>query len=218
MPGSKIPDWFTQDVITFTGRRNRPIKGVTIAVVVSLNHQIQDDMKDRLPGIVDIQAQILNQNFPVFTTVFNLSGIPNKSEDQVHLCRYSVHSPLVSQLKDGFKIVVTKKNPPYMKGVELKKWGVHLIYEGDDDYEGDEESLNESQQSISEKLAKYFSTYEDDDDDESQSSFQAEIEVQESKGKAGRTYLSGQAISFPNNLIALSLLVLFFSWFYLHVR
>ena len=164
MPGSKIPDWFSQDVVTYTERRNRPIKGVTIAVVVSLNHQIQDDMRDRLPAIVDIQAQILKQEtFPVFSTVFNLRGVPNRSEDQLHLCRYAAHSPLVLQLIDGYKIVVTKKNPPHMKSVELKKWGVHLIYEGDDDYEGDEESLNESQQSISEKLAKFFSSFEDDD-------------------------------------------------------
>ena len=48
-----------------------------------------------------------------------------------------------------------------MEGVELKKWGIHLVYEGDDEYEGDEESLNESQQSLSEKMARFFSSFEE---------------------------------------------------------
>ncbi|PON67439.1 TIR-NBS-LRR-like protein [Parasponia andersonii] len=159
MPGSKIPDWFSQDVVTFSERKNRAIKGVIIGVVVSLNHQIQDDLRDHLPGIVDIQANILKQDFPIFTTALNLGGVPNRSEDQVHLCRFLDHQPLVSQLKNGYKILVTKTDSPRMKGVELKKWGLFLIYEGDDDYEGDEKTLSGSQQSISEKLAKFFGTY-----------------------------------------------------------
>ncbi|PON82769.1 hypothetical protein TorRG33x02_213430, partial [Trema orientale] len=94
MPGSKIPDWFSQDVVTFSERKNRPIKGIIVGVVVSLNHQIQDDLRDQLPGIVDIQAKILKQDFPIFTTALNLGGVPNRSEDQVHLCWYSDHHPL----------------------------------------------------------------------------------------------------------------------------
>ncbi|EXB74725.1 hypothetical protein L484_011004 [Morus notabilis] len=185
MPGSKIPDWLCQDVVTFTERRNSPLRGVTIGVVVSLNDQIQDDSRRNLPGIVDIQAQILKQGLPIFTTVFNLNGVPNKGEDQLHLCRYPPDHPLVSQLKNGYQILVTKRTPPFMKGVELKKWGVYLVYEGEDDYEGDEESLDEGQQSISEKLAKFFSTFEEDVNVNSEYSCdQVETSVQETRGRA----------------------------------
>ncbi|PON53731.1 TIR-NBS-LRR-like protein [Trema orientale] len=218
MPGSKIPDWFSQDVVTFSERKNRPIKGVIVGVVVSLNHQIQDDLRDQLPGIVDIQAKILKQDFPIFTTALNLGGVPNRSEDQVHLCRYSDHHPLVTQLKNGYKIFVTKREPPYMKGVELKKWGLYLIYEGDDDYEGDEESLSGSQQSISEKLVKFFGTHEDDDCvSERERSLEAENSVQETCIRAQITSSSNQAY-LPLKFIALSFLLLVFSWFYLRMR
>ncbi|EXB74723.1 hypothetical protein L484_011001 [Morus notabilis] len=72
-----------------------------------------------------------------------------------------------------------------MKGVELKKWGVYLVYEGEDDYEGDEESLDESQQSISEKLAKFFRTFEEGDNVNSEYSCdQVETSVQETRGRA----------------------------------
>ncbi|KAL6189785.1 hypothetical protein ACLB2K_036187 [Fragaria x ananassa] len=160
MPGSKIPDWFSQEMVTFSKRGNRPLKSVIICVVVSLNHQIPDDLREELPAVVDIQAQILILDSPTFTRTLILSGVPNTNDDQFHLCRYPIDHPLVSQLKDGYKIHVKRREPPYVKGVELKKWGLYLIYEGDDDYEGDEESLNESQQSLSEQLANFFSTFE----------------------------------------------------------
>ncbi|KAL6294634.1 hypothetical protein ACE6H2_002776 [Prunus campanulata] len=164
IPGSKIPDWFSQDVVTFSERKNRVLKSVIIGVVVSLNQQIPDDIREELPAIVDILAQILILDFSTFTSALNLLGVPNTNEDQVHLCRYPIHHPLVSQLKDGYKIRVIRREPPMMKGVELKKWGIHLVYEvDDDDYEGDEESLNESQQSLSEKMARFFSSFEDSD-------------------------------------------------------
>ncbi|PQQ18212.1 TMV resistance protein N-like [Prunus yedoensis var. nudiflora] len=159
MPGSKIPDWFVQDVVTFSKRKNRVLKSVIIGVVVCLNQQIPDDIREELPAIVDILAQILILDFPTFTSALMLLGVPNTNEDQVHLCRYPIHHPLVSQLKDGYKIRVIRREPPMMKGVELKKWGIHLVYEGDDEYEGDEESLNESQQSLSEKMARFFSSF-----------------------------------------------------------
>ncbi|KAH7515831.1 hypothetical protein FEM48_Zijuj10G0068000 [Ziziphus jujuba var. spinosa] len=162
MPGSRLPDWLSQDVIKVSERRNRAIKGVIIGAVVSLNHQVPDDFRDQLPAIVDIQAKILKLDFPVYTSVLNLEGVPSTDEDQVHLCRYSVNHPLVSQLKDGYNIQVTKRNPPYTKGIELKRSGIYLVYEGDDDYEGDEESLQGSQQSISEKLANFFRSLKED--------------------------------------------------------
>ncbi|PQQ17587.1 hypothetical protein Pyn_12909 [Prunus yedoensis var. nudiflora] len=163
MPGSKIPDWFSQDVVTFSERKNSALKSVIIGVVVSLNQQIPDDIREELPAIADIVGQILILDFPTVTSALNLLGVPNTNEDQVHLCRYPIDHPLVSRLKDGYKIHVLRREPPMMKGVELKKWGIHLVYEGDDDYEGDEESLNESQQSLSEKMARFFSSFEEGD-------------------------------------------------------
>ncbi|ONI30632.1 hypothetical protein PRUPE_1G263600 [Prunus persica] len=159
IPGSKIPDWFSQDV-TFSERKNRVLESVIIGVVVSLNQQIPDDIRE-IPAIVDILAQILMLDFSIFCSALKLLGVPNTNEDQVHLCRYPIHHPLVSQLKDGYNIRVIRREPPTMKGVELKKWGIHLVYEGDDEYEGDEESLNESQQSLSEKMARFFSSFEE---------------------------------------------------------
>ncbi|KAI5352524.1 hypothetical protein L3X38_005415 [Prunus dulcis] len=117
------------------------------AIKKRLAKQIPDDIREELPAIVDILGQILRLDFPTFTSALILLGVPNTNEDQVHLCRCPIHHPLVSQLKDGYKIHVMRREPPMMEGVELKKWGIHLVYEGDDDYEGDEESLNESQQS-----------------------------------------------------------------------
>ncbi|PRQ41266.1 putative P-loop containing nucleoside triphosphate hydrolase, leucine-rich repeat domain, L [Rosa chinensis] len=164
IPGSKIPDWFSQDVITFSERKNHVLKDVIIAVVVSLNHQIPDDLREELPAVVDIVAKILILDSPTFTSTLVLSGVPNTNEDQFFLCRYPISHPLVFQLKDGYKIHVERREPPYVKGVELKKWGIHLVYEGDDDYEGDEESLKESQQSLSEKLAKFFGSFDEEAD------------------------------------------------------
>jgi hypothetical protein len=65
-------------------------------------------------------------------------------------------------LKDGCKIQVRKRNPPVIEGIELKKSGILLVYEDDDDYDGNEESLDESQQSVSQKLANFFNSYEED--------------------------------------------------------
>ena len=163
MPGSKIPSWFSQKEVRFTNLRNREIKGVIIGVVVSLNQQVSDDLRYRLPAIVDIQAEILKQNSYVYKTALNLNGVPKTNEDQIHLCRYPSYRPIVWSLKDGYKIQVITRTPPIMKGVELKNWGIYLVFDGDDDYEGDEESLNESQQSISERLATFFNTFEEED-------------------------------------------------------
>ncbi|VVA24109.1 PREDICTED: TMV resistance [Prunus dulcis] len=105
------------------GKKNCVLKSVIIGVVVSLNQQIPDDIREELPAIVDILGQILKLDFPTFTSALILLGVPNTNEDQVHLCRYPIDHPLVSQLKDGYKINEMRKEPPMMKGVELKKWG-----------------------------------------------------------------------------------------------
>ncbi|KAL1113574.1 hypothetical protein V6Z11_D02G197900 [Gossypium hirsutum] len=160
MPGSRIPDWFTQDMVTFSSHKTRDLTGVIIAVVVSINHHIPDELRYQLPAVPDIQAQIFNGEQAIMTTALNLIGVPRTNQDNVHLCRYPAYRPLVSILKDGFKIKVTRRNPPYVQGVELKKAGIFLVYENDDDYGGDEDSLDENQQSVSEKLAKFFSSLE----------------------------------------------------------
>ena len=49
-----------------------------------------------------------------------------------------------------------------IEGVEVKKSGIHLIFEDDDDYDGNEELLDESEQSVSKKLADFFNSYEED--------------------------------------------------------
>ncbi|KAB5524406.1 hypothetical protein DKX38_022155 [Salix brachista] len=161
MPGSKIPDWFSQDDVQFSERRNHEIKAVIVGVVVSLGRQTPEHLR-YLPVVPDIQVNLLDQNKAIFSTTLFLQGIPNTHEDQIHLCRYSHSYPLVLNLKDGIEIQVRKRNPPVFEGVELKKWGIHLVYENDDDYGGNEESLDESQQSVSQKLANFFNSYEED--------------------------------------------------------
>ncbi|TXG56402.1 hypothetical protein EZV62_017715 [Acer yangbiense] len=105
MPGSKIPSWFSQEV-TFSKHKNREIKGVIIAVVVSVNNEIPDDLRYELPAIVDIHAKILEPKKTRLTTALNLRGVPKTNQDHVHLCRYPACHPLVSMLKDGYKIQV----------------------------------------------------------------------------------------------------------------
>ncbi|KAJ6293581.1 hypothetical protein OIU76_021768 [Salix suchowensis] len=161
MPGSKIPDWFSQDDVQFSERRNREIKAVIVGVVVSLGRPTPEHLR-YLPVVPDIQVNLLDQNKAILSTTLDLKGIPNTHEDQIHLCRYSHSYPLVLNLKDGIEIQVRKRNPPVFEGVELKKWGIHLVYENDDDYGGNEESLDESQQSVSQKLSNFFNSYEED--------------------------------------------------------
>ncbi|KAJ6765029.1 LEUCINE-RICH REPEAT-CONTAINING [Salix koriyanagi] len=46
MPGSKLPDWFSQEsVVHFSERKNRTIKAVIVCVVVSLDHEIPEDLR-----------------------------------------------------------------------------------------------------------------------------------------------------------------------------
>ncbi|KAJ6387280.1 hypothetical protein OIU78_017069 [Salix suchowensis] len=162
MPGSKLPDWFSQEsVVHFSERKNRTIKAVIVCVVVSLDREIPEDLRYS-PYVPDIKAIILDQNIPIFSTSLYLLGIPKIHEDQIHICRYSNITSLVSSLKDGCKIQVRKRDPVVIEGVQLKKSGVHLIFEDDDDYDGNEEMLDESEQSVSKKLADFFNSYEED--------------------------------------------------------
>ena len=80
-------------------------------------------------------------------------------------------------MKDGYEINVIEHDPPIIKGLRLKRSGIYLVFEGDDDYVGDEESLDESQLSISEKLSKFFSCLAEEDHT-SQSDCVVESQVQ----------------------------------------
>lgn len=184
MPGSEIPNWFTPKEVRFSKRKNHAIKAVIFAFVVSINHQIpDDDRRDQIPAMVDIQARILRSNRPVCTSVLDLMGVPNTHEDQVYFCRYDEYRGLVLMLDDGDKIEVAMQDPPFIKGVELKKCGVHMVYENDDDYGGDEESLAESQQSVSQKLTRFIESSEEDKEVMLSSSHEVEREVREKESK-----------------------------------
>ncbi|KAK0573491.1 hypothetical protein LWI29_008878 [Acer saccharum] len=158
VPGSEIPNWFVQEIPCFASHKNRDIKGIIIGVVVSLDQSTHDAFRDKLPAIVDIQAKILRLDDPIFTTTLYLMGVPETDEDQLYLCRYVDFSPLVLLLQDGDKIQIATRERPYFHGLKLKKYGIHLVFENDDDIDDndDEESLDESQQSVSVKLAKFI--------------------------------------------------------------
>ncbi|KAL5761916.1 hypothetical protein ACOSP7_018180 [Xanthoceras sorbifolium] len=158
VPGSEIPNWFVQEIPRFACRKNRAIKGIIIGVVVSLDQSIHDDFRNKLPAIVDIQAKILRLDDPIYTTTLYLMGVPETDEDQLYLCRYVDFSQLVLLLQDGDKIQIATRERPYFNGLKLKKYGIHLVFENDDDTDDndDEESLHESQQSVSMKLAKFI--------------------------------------------------------------
>ncbi|KAB1207947.1 Protein SUPPRESSOR OF npr1-1, CONSTITUTIVE 1 [Morella rubra] len=192
MPGSKIPVWFSQQVVRFSEQRNRQIKGVIVGVVFSVNHQIPDDLRDQLPSIPFIRANITKLSKPIFSTMPELKGLPKTNEDHIYLCRYPECHPLVSKLRDGYDIHVTEQDPPYVKGIEVKHRGFYLIIEGEDDYDGDEASLNESQLSISEKLAKFFNSIEEEDDiSESGCEVDSQVQEIEEQDERGREPLWG---------------------------
>ncbi|KAI7995634.1 Disease resistance protein TAO1 [Camellia lanceoleosa] len=160
IPENQIPDWFVPEIPCFSTQKNRDLKGVIVAVVVSLDQQQQDDFRDKVPGIVDIQLKIFRPNEPAYndkpihSTVLDLRGIPDTDEDHLYLCRFHDYNPFVRILKDGDKIQVTMRSPrPRFNGLELKKYGIYLVYENDDDIEDDDV---ESQESVTERLSKFF--------------------------------------------------------------
>lgn len=163
MPGGDLPSWLTQKVVRFSERKNLVIRGIIIGIVVSVDQHVQNDTRDQLHVLYGIFAKIVRLDMPVFTSAMYLPGVPRTCEDQVYLCRYAHNSSsLVSLLKDGDVVEVSVNEVPHLKGVKVKKSGIHLIFENDDDYDGDEELLDESQLSVSEKLTKFLNTSEPD--------------------------------------------------------
>ncbi|XP_042979970.1 disease resistance protein RUN1-like [Carya illinoinensis] len=78
------------------------------------------------------------------STMPKLKGVPKMNEDQIYLFRYPDCHLLVSKLRDGYDINVRGQDPPFINGIEVKKCGLYLIFKGDNDYKGDEESLDKS--------------------------------------------------------------------------
>ncbi|XP_074274478.1 uncharacterized protein LOC141598663 [Silene latifolia] len=155
IPGSEIPDWFSQEAVIFTPRPNIAIKNIIVAVVVSVDLKKLDTMCAELPNIVCIQAQILRQNRIVHTVALILQGVPITVDDQVYLCRFKDYEALVARLRGGDTIHIIQMSQ-IASGVELKKWGIFLVFENDDDYVGNEDSVPIAQQSVTERLACYF--------------------------------------------------------------
>ena len=161
IPGSEIPNWFVQEVPYFSSHRNLKVTSVIIGVVVCVsgNPQMHDAYSENVPVIVDVQAKLFRRNDDkaVHTTTLKLEGVTDTNEDQLYLCRFLDFKGLVFMLKDGDRIQVAVREKPFYTGLELKKYGIHVILENDDDNEDeDEEGLNESQQSVSERLVQFL--------------------------------------------------------------
>ncbi|KAG9155207.1 hypothetical protein Leryth_020465 [Lithospermum erythrorhizon] len=158
IPGNKIPDWFPKETVCFSARRNNKLKSIVVGVVVSVDSGIPDSLRDELPVIPDVYAEIIRVDKPIFRSALNLQGVPKSNENQLYLCRFEDYHPLVSILEDGDEIVVARREPPFMQGIELIESGMRLVFEHDDDYDGDEESLDEREQTQSERLRKFIAS------------------------------------------------------------
>ncbi|XP_021747215.1 disease resistance protein TAO1-like [Chenopodium quinoa] len=158
VPGSEIPNWFTQTTVTFAAHPNLGIKNVIVALVVSVDRGVLDEIRvHQYPGITDIQACIFRLGEPIFRTTLYLMGVPRTQEDQLYLCRFKAYNPLVSLLQEG-DIIRGSWRRGTVTGIEMKRWGIHLVFENDDDFDGDEDSLSvvESHQSVSQRLLNFF--------------------------------------------------------------
>ncbi|KAL2559601.1 disease resistance protein (TIR-NBS-LRR class) [Forsythia ovata] len=121
----------------------------------------QDSTFDELPVIAEVEAKILRITKAVYSHALNLRGIPNTEDDQLYFCRYPDDHPLVSILEDDDKIQVVRRNPPFDPRIMLKKCGIHLVYENEDDYDGDEESLNKNLHTVSHRLTRFVNSPEE---------------------------------------------------------
>ncbi|KAJ7953722.1 TMV resistance protein N [Quillaja saponaria] len=217
IPGNRIPNWFLGESITFSKCKNRELKYVIIGVVVSLNDYLPAKLRNQLPGVVEIQANILNLDKPLFSTTLNLCGVPKTNEEHIHLCRFPDYHPLVSKLKDGYTLSVTKRNPPALKGVELKKRGIYLVFEGDDDYDG-VEPMDGTQQSVSEKLAKFFHSLEKDDPISGPDCEDEILKQLQMKGQEERKLTSSYSKSNFTLFFIVSFVFLCLSWLWLRLH
>ncbi|KAL3824196.1 hypothetical protein ACJIZ3_020225 [Penstemon smallii] len=157
MPGSEIPHWFTQNEVSFSKRKNHSLKSLIIVAIISISPEFLNESREKLPVAAIINAQIIRLNTSVFSTALNLKEAPSTQEDQLYLCRYPHYHPLVSILKDDGDIIkVIRGNNPINEGVVLRECGIHLVYENDDHYEGEEKDIDENLQTVSQKLTTFF--------------------------------------------------------------
>ncbi|XP_004509915.1 uncharacterized protein [Cicer arietinum] len=207
MPGTKLPELFSGETVSFTKRKNLELTSVVVGVIFSINH---NKMEIQMPGVVDVQAKVLKLGKLIYSSVLYIGGVPRTDEKHIHLRRFQDYHPLVSILKDADTVSVAKRSPSFDERLELKKCGIHLIYEGDDDYVGDEESLDKGLQSVSERLARFFNTSECVNDTQSEDDCQHELEQEKEHGT--------RLLPVKGNFILLILLNIFFvllSWFWL---
>ncbi|CAL5389928.1 unnamed protein product [Camellia sinensis] len=167
----------------------------------------KDDLRDQSPVVAGILITILRLNVPIFNTA-PLLGVPKTDEDHFYLCRYENHTPLVLFLKDGDKIRVATQNPSPVEGVHLKKCGIHLVFENDDDYVGDENFMREGQQSVSQKLMTFMGSSEEDKQTLDPIS-EVEREKPERKQRDGNSFVL-LFIVLPLSFLLLSWLVFMF--------
>ncbi|KAJ8569878.1 hypothetical protein K7X08_006455 [Anisodus acutangulus] len=161
VPGSDLPDWFIQEVPNVSTRKHCDIKGVIIGIVLSLDQQVEDNFRHKVPAIVDIQATLTKpgDTKPKFKKTLYLLGVPDTDEDQLYLCRFQECSDFTIMLEEGDKVQVAIKECPRFNGLKLKKHGMHLVFENEDNFDDNDEDLfDESQQSLSKKLANFFNS------------------------------------------------------------
>ncbi|CAJ2633320.1 unnamed protein product [Trifolium pratense] len=215
MPGTKLPEWFSAGTVSFSKRKNLDLTSVVVGAIVSINHNIDMPIKrEEMPCIIDVEANVFKLGKRIFNTTLNIHGMPRTNVDHIHLCRFQNYHQLVAFLKDADTFCVTTRSPPFDKGLKLKKCGVHLIFEGDDDYEGEEESLDIGLQSVSERLARFFNTCDEGVDDTESEDDRCQHELEQEKEETGTRLLG---FNFKGSSIISFLLSLFFvllGWFW----
>ncbi|KAJ8547828.1 hypothetical protein K7X08_021064 [Anisodus acutangulus] len=161
VPGSDLPDWFIQEVPNVSTRKHCDIKGVIIGIVLSLDQQVEDNFRNKVPAIVDIQATLTKPGDPKpkHKNTLNLLGVPDTDEDQLYLCQFQEYSSFTFMLEEGDGVQVAIREHPRFNGLKLKKHGIHLIFENEDNFDDNDEDLfDESQQSVSKKLDNFFNS------------------------------------------------------------
>ncbi|KAK4376764.1 hypothetical protein RND71_003060 [Anisodus tanguticus] len=131
VPGSDLPDWFIQEVPNVSTRKHRDIKGVIIGIVLSLDQQVERIISNTKSQ----QLWIFKQRLP-------------------HQC-----SDFTIMLEEGDKVQVAIRECPRFNGLKMKKHGMHLVFENEDNFDDNDEDLfDESQQSVPKKLANFFNS------------------------------------------------------------
>ncbi|KAL8137786.1 hypothetical protein V2J09_003787 [Rumex salicifolius] len=156
IPGSQIPNWFSEDPVVFSSCVNSALESVMIGVVLSVKTGSMDDTLPYSP-LTAVQVKIWRRGDgkPIFSKVLSLKAMPKTYEDQLYLCRFKGFHPLVSLLEDNDKVEVGLI-PARAGSIELRRCGIYLVYENDDGYVGNEDLLEYEEQSVSQKLARFF--------------------------------------------------------------